>query len=389
MSTLMRRSLFLLVGLVAGGLVAGCGDGGGGDDDDDTIDDGWVVSTPEAEGMDAQVLEGARTYAFAHGKNTQGVVVVRHGKIAAEWYWEHADASSYAGSWSMAKSVATATIGIAIDQGLIPDLDVAIADYLPSWQGTDHEAITLRSVLTMTSGLDWLESYNIAEFNESDVIAMVVTEGSQLAVVEGQPVAYPPGERFNYSSGDAMLLAAVLEGATGMSAGAYAQQELFGPLGIEGADWWRDVDDNTLTYCCLDMRSRDFARFGQLYLDGGARDGAQIVPAAWVEASVAPSPAYAGYGYMWWLIGAGDPALPDDTYAAIGHDGQWTYVIPSLDLVVVRNGLYFKAAGDSVATPNLFDRYPSQGLVEDAGTTPPDSWDDAAFLGPIIASIAP
>jgi hypothetical protein len=350
---------------------------------DDAIDDGWDVTSPEAEGMDADTLEGARDYAFQAGKNTQGVVVVRHGKIAAEWYAPSADVSSYGASWSMGKSVASALIGIAIEQGHIADLDVPIADYLPSWEGTEKEAITLRSVMTMSSGLDWLESYAISDFNDSDVIAMVVAEGSQLAVVEAQPVVAAPGTVFNYSSGDAMLLSEVLEQATGMSAGAYAQAELFGPLGIEGADWWRDTADDTLTYCCLDMRSRDFARFGQLYLEGG--EG--IVPAAWVEDSLTPSAVYEGYGYMWWLIGETDPALPADTYAAIGHDGQWIYVIPSLDLVVVRNGLYGKFDGDSLATPTLFDVYPSNGLVEDAGTAPPDSWTDADFLGPVIDSI--
>ena len=113
------------------------------------------------------------------------------------------------------------------------------------------------------------------------------------------------------------------------------------------------------------------------------------MPAAWAADSVAPSEVYAGYGYMWWLLGQSDPALPDDTYAALGHDGQFVYVIPSLDLVVVRNGDYYKSPGDPVATPNLFDRLPSNGLVEDAGTTPPDRWDDAAFLGPIVEAITP
>lgn len=363
-------------------LVAACGG-----DAADPIDDGWEVSTPAAEGMDATTLDGARAYAFADGKRTQGVVVVRHGKLVAEWYADRADASSYAASWSVGKSVASALVGIALDQGLIADLDVPIADYVPSWQGTDHETITLRSVMTMSSGLDWLEAYDIASFNDSDVIQMVVAEGSTLAIVEAQPIAYPPGERFNYSSGDAMLLSAVIEGASGMTAEAYAQEHLFGPLGITGAEWWRDTAGQTLTWCCLDMRSRDFARFGQLFLDGGEHDGAPIVPAAWVADSVTPSPAYEGYGYMWWLIGETDPRLPPDTYAAIGHDGQWIYVVPSLDLVVVRNGLYNKYEGDTIGEPTLFDRYPSDGLVEDLGTAPPDTWDDAAFLEPIVSAI--
>lgn len=374
-------------------LLAACGGSPDGDDDSpdagEVIDDGWEVSTPEAEGMDAAGLEAARAYAFADGKHTQGVVVVRHGRIAAEWYRAGAGVSSYATSWSVGKSVASALVGIALDAGDIPSLDVAIADYVPAWQGTAHAEITLRDVMTMSSGLDWTESYDIAEFNDSDVIQMVVTKGSHLAIVEAQPIAAAPGAVFNYSSGDAMLLSAVLREATWTSAAQYAQQALFGPLGIEGAQWWSDTAGDTLTYCCVDMRSRDFARFGQLYLDGGARDGAQVVPAAWAADSVAPSEVYAGYGYMWWLLGQTEPGLPDDTYAALGHDGQFVYVIPSLDLVVVRNGDYYKTPGDPVATPNLFDRLPSNGLVEDAGTTPPDSWDDAAFLGPIVSSIAP
>lgn len=357
----------------------GCGDGDSGD--------GWVVSSPSAEGMDAAVLEGARAYAFAEGMNTQGVVVVRHGRIVAEWYAEGAGVDSYGASWSMAKSFTSALVGIALDDGSIPSLDAPISDYLPSWQGTDHDAITIRDVITMSSGLDWNEDYSPSGIGSSDIIAMVLTGGSHLAVVEGQPIADEPGAVFNYSSGDTMLLSAVLEGATGMSAGEFAEARLFGPLGLANVDWWRDTEGHTLTYCCLDMRTRDFARFGQLYLEGGTWNGATIVPAAWVEASLASSPAYAGYGYQWWLTGVTNGLLPEDTFSARGHDGQFIYVIPSLDLVVVRNGTYVKSAEEPIATPNLFTLYPSDGLFPGRGTSPPDEWDDVSFLGPIIDSI--
>ena len=133
-----------------------------------------------------------------------------------------------------------------------------------------------------------------------------------------------------------------------MSAGAFAQARLFAPLGLDRVDWWQDTTGQTLTYCCLDMRSRDFARFGQLYLDRGARDGRQIVPTGWVEASLSPSSAYEGYGYQWWLLGRTEAGIPDDTFAALGHDGQYIYVIPSLDLVVVRNGTYVKSPAGHV-----------------------------------------
>ncbi len=345
------------------------------------------MSTPAAEGLDPSVLDGARAYAFAQGKNTQGVVVVRHGRIAAAWYAEGAGVDSYAASWSMAKSFTSALVGIALDEGLIPSLDVSMAEYIPSWEGTEKAAITLRDVLTMSSGLAWNEGYADSELGDSDVVEMVFTTGSHLAIVEDQAVASPPGATFNYSSGNTMLLSAVIEGATGMPAGAFAEARLFGPLGLEHVDWWRDTSGQTLTYCCLDMRSRDFARFGELYLRHGAWDGASVVPATWVDASLAPSAAYDGYGFQWWLIGRSDPRLPADTFAAEGHDGQFIYVVPSLDLVVVRNGIYRKSPKEPVATPYLYAVYPSDGLIGNLGTRPPDSWDDAAFLGPIIDAI--
>lgn len=345
--------------------------------------DAWVVSTPEAEGMDSATLEGARSYAFADGKNTQGVVVVRHGKIVAEWYGADSDASRYAASWSMAKSMTSALVGIALEEGAIPSLDVSIASYVPSWAGTDHAAITLRDVLHMSSGLDWDETYNLG----SDVQDLVFSMGDSLDVVYARPVAAPPGTVFNYSSGDTMLLSAVLQSATGMSVADYAQQKLFGPLGITGAQWWRDTSGVTLTFCCVDMRSRDFARFGELYLRQGRWHGRTVVPEAWVQQSLTPSPAYEGYGFQWWLLGRDDARLPSDTYAAIGVDEQYIYVIPSRDLVIVRSGLYFKYDGEPVADPYLYYRYPNAGIIMDAGTYAPDSWDDAAFLMPILDSI--
>lgn len=367
----VRRALaYLLVAFVG---LHGC----------DTPSDAWRVSSPAQEGMDAAVLEGARTYAFAEGKNTQGVVIVRHGRIVAEWYADGSDADSYAASWSMAKSFTSALVGIALDEGVLPSLDVPIADYVPAWAGTAHEAITLRDVLEMSSGLAWDETYNLG----SDVQDMVFTTGPMIDIVTARPVAAPPGTVFNYSSGDTLLLSAVLQAATGMTVADYASQKLFEPLGIARADWWRDTTGLTLTFCCLDMSSRDFARFGELFLRRGRWHGRPVVPETWVSSSLTPSRSYDGYGFQWWLIGRDDPRLPPDAYAAIGHDGQYIYVVPSSDLVVVRNGLYMKYDGEPVADPFLFARYPSDGIILDQGTKPPDTWSDAEFLLPILDAI--
>jgi CubicO group peptidase (beta-lactamase class C family) len=348
----------------------------------------WVVEAPEEHGLDPATLEQARTYAFADGKNTQGVVVVRDGVIVAEWYADGAGPDSWVASWSVAKSFTSATVGIAIEEGLIPGVDEPMTTWYPDFAGTEREDMTLRDVLQMGSGLDWVEDYDPASAAESDIIRMVTGERDELAYAASQPAEVAPGSRFSYSSGDTMLLSGVIEQATGMPADAYATDVLFEPLGLDRAEWWRDGAGHTLTYCCFDSTSRDFARFGQLYLQGGRWGDRQLVPEQWVDDSLVPSDASeeAGdpYGYQWWL---GEPeGIDEDVFAAVGHDGQWIYVIPGLDMVVVRNGTYVKNPGPPVADPNLFPVYPSDGLVSGQGTSPPDDWDTSEFLRPILAS---
>ncbi len=351
------------------------------------LDDPWLFSTPSAEGMDETVLDGARRYAFQDGKNTQGVVVVYHDKIVAEWYAPDHDASSYAASWSAAKSFTGALIGIAIEQGLIPGgLDAKMSDYIPSWQGTKKESIRLRDALSMTSGLNWFETFDLTN---SNVAQMALSNPDELAYAASIDAAHPPDTVFNYSSGDAMLVSAVLQKATGMRADQYATQVLFKPLGLSQVDWWRDAADHTLTYCCIDTTSRSFARFGLLYLHHGASGNDHIVPRDWVVASTSPNDVYEGYGYLWWLSGRVKPGLPADTFSARGQDDQYIYVVPSRDLVVVRNGLYVKYDGPPVADPALFPLYPCNGYLAGKGTVPADSWSDQEFLTPILNSILP
>src|SRR5512138_2948303 len=146
----------------------------------------WPTSAPEDQGMDSAALEGARTYAFQAGKNTQGVVVTRRGTLVAEWYEDGRGPDSYAASWSMGKSFTSALIGIAIDEGKIPGVDVALSDYYPSW--TDERAqIHLDHVLHMASGLKWNEEYDITKANESDVVQIVLTPDSPLDYVIARP----------------------------------------------------------------------------------------------------------------------------------------------------------------------------------------------------------
>lgn len=346
----------------------------------------WEVRSPEEQGLRASGLDAALDYAFRPEKNTQGVVIIRGRAIVAERYEEGRDAGSFGASWSVAKSFASAVIGIAIEHGYIPSVDVPLTDYYPDWADTPKAEIRLRHVLQMASGLAWTEDYESSEAETSDVIQMVLSADA-LEYASSVPSMHAPGTVFNYSSGDTMLVSGVLEQATGMSAAEFAARELFSKIGMTKVDWWRDTASHTLTYCCLDTSARDFAKFGLLFLERGEWNGKRIISEAWIDDSLRASPSDPGYGYFFWLVGATTPELPADTFAAHGVDDQHIYVIPSLDLVVVRNGHYDKHPGEPVADPNLFAVYPSFGLVPGAGTKPADSWSDTEFLAPIVQAV--
>lgn len=353
--------------------------------DDVVPGEGWTVSDPESHGLDPVELDRALEYAAQPGQHTQSVVVVHGGEIVAEWYAEGAGPDSWVASWSVAKSVSSIAVGVAIDRGDIGSVEDPVAEYLPQWQGTDHEDITIRDVLEMTSGLEWVEDYRGLE---SDIVKMVVGEADQLAYAASRPLEVEPGSRWWYSSGDSMLLSGVVQHATGQTLDEYAAQHVLDPIGMSKVEWWRDARGHTLGYCCFDTTSRDFARLGLLYLRGGRWGDGQVVSEAWVKESLEPTTASAGeYGYQWWLDDL--EGLPVDLFRAAGVDGQYIYVIPSLDLVVVRNGTYVKDPGPPIADPGLFMTYPSGSLVPGKGTSEPENWSSEEFLSLVVAAARP
>lgn len=346
---------------------------------------GWQTAPAASLGMDASALAEACEWALEPERHTQGVVVIREGTLVEECYGPEEGPRSWAASWSVGKSFASTLIGIAIDRGEIPNLDVSMADYFDDWVGTPKAAMTLRDVVTMSSGLEWNENYTPTDAMESDVIKMGL-EADQLAYAKSRPLVNTPGTVWKYSSGDAMLLSGVIAEATGRSAGDYAQEVLFGPLGMEQVEWWTDAVGHTLTYCCVDTTTRDFARLGHLFLNDGNWNGNQIVSASWVAQAWSTVPASDGaYGYMWWFSHL--PGLDEPIPTARGFDGQFVFVIPSLDLVIARNGDYVKSACPAVGDPNLFTRYPPSNLIPGQGTRPPESWSQTEFLTRIVDAV--
>ncbi|MDG2305640.1 MAG: serine hydrolase [Candidatus Binatia bacterium] len=325
----------------------------------------WTESSPADQGMDAAGIEQAFDYAFQDGKETQGVVVVKNGYLIAERYSDGADASTLATSWSVAKSFTSATIGIAVDSGALEGIDLPVSDLITRWKGTAKEDITIRALLEMRSGLDWNEG-------ESSTLYYIAEEDQVAAALDLDVVA-PPHERFNYTSPNSMLLGEVVTAAVGRSQADFAQDRLFGPIGMS-ADWWLDGAGQTMGYCCIDATTRDFARFGLLFARGGEWQGEQVVSRAWVEESTRPLPGAEFYSHHWWT--RTQPGLPTDLYSAQGLHTQRIYVVPSLDLVVARNGSYQRVGDEAVrAGTNVHV------------TQPPDQWSDADFLRPIVAAV--
>lgn len=302
----------------------------------------WPEGAPEDHGLDQVALDEAAR--IASELDSYCLLVFRHGVLVAESYWSGHDATTPQLSWSIAKSHASATVGVAIARGDIASLDQSVAEHVPAWQGSAHEAITYRHVLSMTSGLTW------SAFDDYVSLATFAQDHSEHAVA--LDVAQPPGTEWIYHNGAVQVLEPAFRGATGTTIEAYAQEHLWSKIGIQ-ATWAHDPSGNPTVYASVLASCRDHAKLGYLYRHGGKWKDEQIVPASFVAESLAPTQAMnRAYGLLWWLNGDTpaldammqpwpgrmSPMVPADMFAARGFGNQFVDVIPSLDMMVVRFG---------------------------------------------------
>jgi CubicO group peptidase (beta-lactamase class C family) len=301
---------------------------------------GWRSAAPEDQGVDSSLLAEAQTYLAERVPHMNSFLVVRGGYLVWEHYSGGTGPDSLRNVKSVTKSVLSTLIGIARQTGDIPSLDDTLGDFFPEYFTAASDgrkrAITVHDLLTMRSGLDW------AEYGPS-VVEMTASK-NWIKFALDKPLARDPGTHHNYSTGDTQLLSGVLQRAAGLSALEFADLYLFGPLGIERRTWPADPQGITIGGAELSLRARDMAKIGYLILNQGGWDGEQIVPADWVQAAtslqvlVIPDGARdcpeVGYGYLWWLRPQGEHA----SALAVGFGGQYIYVIPALDLVVVLTG---------------------------------------------------
>lgn len=306
--------------------------------------DPWVFERDERPLPERYVFEGEER-ALAElltASETTGLLVARDNVILHEAYFEGYDETSLATSFSVAKSFTSALVGVALERGWIRSLDDAISDYVPELVGSGYEGVAIRDVLAMASGIAFDEDY--ARLG-SDVmqlpVRLFVLRRPVVDVLAGLPRAREPGSLQSYASSDAQALGLLLARATGTSVAELLEEAIWRPSGMEAdAAWGTDLYGQELTYAFLGATLRDYARFGRLYLNQGRRDDVQVVPAAWVEASVrsgatpmasdAGFGAGFGYGDQWWVPGG------EGDFLAMGIWGQFVYVHPGHRVVIVK-----------------------------------------------------
>jgi len=291
----------------------------------------WPTAAPEEVGLDPAAL--AALDAELGARRTSCLVVVKDGLLVHEAAWDGTGTETDHEAFSASKSVTSTLVGIAEAQGLL-DIDQPASDVLTEWKGTPSETVTIRNLLSNDSG----RYYDPV----TDYRGMAIEAADKTAFALGLSQQHPPGTHWEYNNSAIQTLEAVLERATGTDMAAFAQRELFEPLGMT-AEIRRDAAGNPLAFMGVQASCRDLARFGYLFLRGGRWGDDQLVPAAWVEQATRSSQDLEPqYGLLWWVNPPQDPSwpsLPPDAFVAHGLGGQIVLVVPSWDLVVTRMGM--------------------------------------------------
>jgi len=331
---------------------------------------GWRTSTPEAQGLDSSALAAldAEFSLRQHGF-VNSMLVVKNGYLVFERSYAHDTSPLSEGrgglfdyhdpDWhpwygttdlhtlqSVTKSVTSALIGIAIQRGALPGVDLKLAPFFEEFPLPDSDrrraAITLRDALTMTTGIKWDESGSYTD--PTNLCAAMEQSADWVQFVLNQPMAEEPGKTFFYNSGATILLSHIIHKATGMQADEFAAKHLFKPFGIERYFWKRTPTGLADTECGLYLTPRDLAKIGLLYLRDGIWDEQRILPEGWVAESTSPlfSTESDGmpdrrYGYSWWLL-PHSSARESWVIGAIGYGEQRLLILPDEDLLAVFTG---------------------------------------------------
>lgn len=289
--------------------------------------------------------DGTTLDSYIEDNKVAGVIVVHNGDVKLEAYGLGADRNTLWTSYSVAKSISSMLVGIALKDGFIKSIDDELKNYISELDGYDYGNVTVRQLLTMTSGIDWNEDYTDPN---SDVAVMYQgeCEGDEahiLTYMKPLKQIYEPGVHWNYSTGETDLVGILIHKATGMTVAEYLSEKVWKPFGMEKCGYWLadECSGMNIGGSGLSSSLRDYARLGQLMLGGGKIDGISIFADEWLEGATSilhkvANDESGGYGYLWWVN-------DDGSYSAEGIFGQMVYVDPSCNLVVAQSAAWFYA----------------------------------------------
>jgi CubicO group peptidase (beta-lactamase class C family) len=287
-------------------------------------------------------LEGVD--AFMAANNTAGLIVVQDGRIRLERYARGYSRAGRYTSFSVAKSLTSTLVGAAIRDGFIKSVDDPVTRYIPALAGSAYDGVSVRQVLTMTSGVKWNEDYTDPNSDVARMYAKPVPPGIDptVAYLRTLPREAPPGTKWVYKTGETNLIGVLVQAATGKTLTGYAEEKIWRPFGMESDLFWMvDASGRDIGGCCLSAAMRDYARIGLFALGGGKG----VVPDGWfADATKAWSPVGdgRGYGYQWWINA-------DGTFQAQGIFGQLIHVDPKRRLVVAISSAWPKATGKELS----------------------------------------
>lgn len=264
---------------------------------------------------------------------TVAFLIIKDEKIFHESYFDGFDKDSKSNSFSMAKSIVSACLGKAIQEGKIKSLDQKVADFFPELKGEFAQEVTVGDLSSMASGMDWDERY----YSPFSITTRAYFDDELEKMMLNRSINEAPGKSYLYLSGSTQLLAMVIQKATGEQLSDYVSKHFWKPMGAENEALWQvdRPDGIEKAYCCVATNARDFARFGKLYKQNGLWNGQQILDSSFVAVSTkARFEASPEYGYGWWLAEYNGKKI----FYMRGHLGQYVIVVPEDDLMVVRLG---------------------------------------------------
>ena len=321
----------------------------------------WKRASPESQGLDSAVLAEALDYVRSKGIPLHSFLIVRNGVVVLDAYFYPYSGREVHDVASVTKSFTSAAVGVAIEQGFIKSVDktvLSLLPYAPADSDPRKQKLSVRHLLTMTSGLDCH-----TEGGEKALAAMRHSP-DWAAFAVAIPMRAEPGSQYAYCSCNNYLLSSIITATTGKSLLEFTQKNLFGPLGIRDVVWPADPKGRTHGWGDLHLHPDDMARFGLLYLNHGRWGNTQIVPAQWVsESSTAKATVRegVGYGYSWWINTARPPI-----FEAVGRGGQRIAILPKENIVVVFTG---GGANTDEIAPFLFKAIRSDGAIAENPTT--------------------